>query len=356
MQSSRKWLIAVVIIVTIIACYILFGHGDQKPTTIFEPIVSHDGKQIVYGVDSDKGTVFMSFDLGARKCRQIYKTSESAGSAVFTSDDKRILFSVVEGSKKLFDFGKSQLYIMSADGGNAHRLITSDFSDDCPTIASNGQDVLFIRSGRKVTHSAGVDRWTDDDIYRTDFNGINAIPMTHRKYNDLAGLAIEADNRTLIYCDDRLVGNQRDQIYDLDMQTGVERRLTNGYRYSNEPVISRKSSKIAFISDQHDPFDYEVWCMGLDGKGARQVTQLNRNCSSPIFSPDGKSIVFNVEDGEIWRVNIDGTWPEQLPIFNRDCSSPSFLPDGKSIVFVVDDRELWRVNIDGTGLAKLPIT
>ena len=58
------------------------------------------------------------------------------------------------------------------------------------------------------------------------------------------------------------------------------------------------------------------------------------------MSPDGKRIVFVGPDDKIWVMNIDGSEQTQLTSWRGSCeTSPVWTPDGKSIVFISDSSK-----------------
>ena len=86
--------------------------------------------------------------------------------------------------------------------------------------------------------------------------------------------------------------------------------------------------------------------MNADGSGKRQVTANGASNFSPFFHPDGKRIIFasNVETrGEggrpsfhLFLVGDDGKGPERLTFDGHFNSFPMFSPDGKRLVWVSD--------------------
>ncbi|MEP6756855.1 MAG: hypothetical protein ABJA67_15230, partial [Chthonomonadales bacterium] len=70
---------------------------------------------------------------------------------------------------------------------------------------------------------------------------------------------------------------------------------------------SPNGSEIVFSSDRKIEYKYELWIVNRDGTGLRQVTTLGRQCSHPVFLPDGKNIAMTVDRNELWLVSIDGT-------------------------------------------------
>ena len=96
----------------------------------------------------------------------------------------------------------------------------------------------------------------------------------------------------------------------------------------------------------------EIWVMGADGSGHKQLTFDKGNNLLPSVSPDGRFIVFASDragNHNIWRVDIDGGNPKQLTHGEEDWG-PRVSPEGQWVLYnsASSGKEtLWRVRIDG---------
>jgi Tol biopolymer transport system component len=113
---------------------------------------------------------------------------------------------------------------------------------------------------------------------------------------------------------------------------------------------------------------YQLFTIRPDGTGIVQITHLRGEASTPGWSPDGKLIAFTREtppaNGSVALISPQGTGfrevtpaarqPQPKHIWN---GNPVFTPDGKSIVFVRDqgpaDSGIWIMGADGSGLRRL---
>jgi dipeptidyl aminopeptidase/acylaminoacyl peptidase len=82
-----------------------------------------------------------------------------------------------------------------------------------------------------------------------------------------------------------------------------------------------------------------IWLMDADGKNLHQFTFGEKSESSPMFSPDGKSIAFlSSRDGDdnLYIISLGGGEARQLTKLSTGVGDPLWSPDGKSIAFSSD--------------------
>jgi len=95
-----------------------------------------------------------------------------------------------------------------------------------------------------------------------------------------------------------------------------------------------------------EPGQLDIFVMHADGSGTRQVTTNGSSNFAPYFHPDGKRIIFSSsrhdqgKDGpptfQLYLINDDGTGQEQVTVTGRFNGFPMFSPDGKRLVWVSD--------------------
>ncbi len=95
----------------------------------------------------------------------------------------------------------------------------------------------------------------------------------------------------------------------------------------------------------------DIWSVGTDGKGQRQLTNDKADDSIPISAPDGNSIFFaSNRSGEfhVWQMDTDGSNQKQITK-NKGGFPLAVSPDGKWIYFhSTIDKTIWRTTIDGS--------
>jgi TolB protein len=123
------------------------------------------------------------------------------------------------------------------------------------------------------------------------------------------------------------------------------------------------TGRIAFASDRQGAD--EIWAITAGGEGLFRVTRHSGATGfiEPTFSPDGRWIVFEVDQsnggkGSIWKVRADGSGLTRIldgPGTGTDNRQPNWSPAGDRILFqrAVGASNSWRlftIAPDGTGL------
>ena len=104
----------------------------------------------------------------------------------------------------------------------------------------------------------------------------------------------------------------------------------------------------------------EIYVMNVDGTNPIRLTNNDASDYQPIWSPDGKMILFTSErDGneEVYMMNVDGSDPVNLTDNPSSDTVGSWSPDGKHIVFNSDRDTDWRIyimDVDGSNVEVIP--
>jgi Tol biopolymer transport system component len=113
--------------------------------------------------------------------------------------------------------------------------------------------------------------------------------------------------------------------------------------------------RIAFQSNRGAVEGSEVWLAGADGSNPARLTRgPGRSQASPRWSPDGRSIAFASQAGnghwDVWAIGVDGSGLRQVTRDPADEITPSWSRDGRHLYFTSNRtgrREVWRVAAAG---------
>ncbi|MCS6918005.1 MAG: hypothetical protein RMK52_03080 [Chitinophagales bacterium] len=171
------------------------------------------------------------------------------------------------------------------------------------------------------------------------------------------------------------------EIFIADLNGRIRRQLTNNRFYDAEATVSPRGDRIVFTSNRDG--DLELYSMKLDGSDVRRLTHAFGYDGGAWFSPDGSQIVWRasrptaieeknsyrrlLKEGlvapnrmELWIANADGSKARQITRLGGANWAPVFTPDGKKILFSSNHRyergfpfDLFLINTDGTGLEQV---
>jgi dipeptidyl aminopeptidase/acylaminoacyl peptidase len=128
--------------------------------------------------------------------------------------------------------------------------------------------------------------------------------------------------------------------------TGRAFEIADYYRAVSveSPVVAPDGGLVAFVVHRYDlpkAEDWqEIWTVRPDGSGLRQMTTGHHDDASPVFSPDGKSLLFTSDrEGDrtqLFVMPVDGGEARKLTDFALDLKDPRWSPDGRWIAVTAD--------------------
>jgi TolB protein len=197
------------------------------------------------------------------------------------------------------------IYSVRLDGQQLQRLTSSSGYDAEATISPDGKTIVWtsVKDG-------------DLDLYTMNIDGTNVRRLTDDVGYD-GGAFFSPDSTRIVY----RAAHPSDPTEVAKYQDLLAQRLV-------------------------EPGQLELFVINADGSGKKQVTSNGASNFSPFFHPDGKHIIFssNLEtrgDGgrpsfHLYLVRDDGTGVERLTADGHFNSFPMFSPDGKRLVWVSD--------------------
>jgi serine/threonine protein kinase len=147
------------------------------------------------------------------------------------------------------------------------------------------------------------------------------------------------------------------QISDRGQTATAERRwLTRGNSTDRQPVYSPDGKWVIFSSDRSGNLD--LWAVSTETGAIRRLTRDAAEDWDPGFLPDGRLLWSSNRGGrfEIWIAQADGSGARQLTQDGMSAQNPTATPDGSWVVYSSGHpghRGVWKIRPDGSAATHL---
>ena len=154
------------------------------------------------------------------------------------------------------------------------------------------------------------------------------------------------------------------EISLLDVDRSLRVNLTRSPALDFNAAWSLDGTRMAFTSIRDGRVQLLLLTLGTGGGVRRLGDQSIASSVRPVWSPDGKSVVYEVElhnAKDLYIVDVDaplipGDNPRPLVVSRWDDRFPVWSPDGSQIAFVswrTGDAEIFLIHPDGSNLTNL---
>jgi TolB protein len=290
-----------------------------------EAYFSFDGNRLVYQstLEPDGKTIRSCYqiyimDLDGTNIRRVSTGTGGTTCGYFFPGDRRVLFSSThlispycppapeQSERYRWSLDPYDIFSMNIGGRDIQRLTANPGYDAEATVSPDGKTIVFtsLRNG-------------DLDVYSMDIDGKNLKRLTREIGYD-GGAFFSPDGKRIVY---RAHHPQTDQ--------------------------ELKAYQDLLAHNLVEPSNLEIFIMHADGSNHTQVTDNGRSNFSPFFHPDGKRIIYSSNlstpadhpgrpSFHLHIINEDGTQSEQITFKGHFNSFPMFSPDGKQLVWSSD--------------------
>jgi TolB protein len=261
-----------------------------------------------------------------------------------------------------------QIFVMDADGGGLSLASTGEGRTTCAYFLPGDREVLYASTHHddpkpppEPDRSRGY-VWPvfhTYDVFAVGLDGKNLRNLTRSPGYDAEATVSPKGDRIVFT-------SARDgdlDIYSMNLDGSGVVRLTNEPGYDGGAFFSPDGTKVVWRAGRPEtdearaefkalldrgivrPTRLEIWVADADGKNAKQVTKNGKANFAPVFTPDGRRILFssNMDDPrgrsfDLYVVDLDGTRLERVTWYTDDehddfDSFPHFSPDGRRLAF-----------------------
>jgi TolB protein len=311
-------------------------------------------------VTTPASTAFVPAEPGEGHLANIRQLTFGGNNAesYFSRSGKQLIFQRQEKSDSACD----QEYIMNVDGSGMRRISNGMGRTTCGFFYANDSRVLYSSTFKHDPQCpVPLDRshgyvWPIGflEIYTSKPDGSDLRQLTNNgAYN--AEATLSWDGKRIIFTSTR---DGDIDLYTMNTDGTDVRRITSRVGYDGGawfspdgkqivwraayPVTAADTADYLRLLQQHmvRPAKVVVWVANADGSNPRQVTRLGGANFAPVFTPDGKKIIFssNYESPrsgafDLFLINPDGTGLEKVTTHPDFDSFPMFSDDGKKLVW-----------------------
>ncbi len=325
------------------AILLLFGCSYRKPegmpgSAAFSDLHLKNVTRLTF--DGDNGEAYFSADgkkltfqsrRGGYACDKIWTMNidgsdkrmvspdHGANTCSFFFPDGRIIFASTNhlpgdcpprpktpaGARYVWPLYPYNIFTANADGTGLKKITDNPKYDAEPVVSSDGKQVVF-----------GSQREGNFDVYIMNSDGTNLRRLTDR-YGYNGGPWFSPDGRKIVW-----------------------------RAWYPETDAEKAQWKDSMENNYILAFPLDLWVMDADGTNKRMLLHNGATNFAPSWHPDGKRIIFagNKDDWhadikqyghnfELYLINLDGTGLERLTYNNVFDSFPMFSPDGKKLVW-----------------------
>jgi dipeptidyl aminopeptidase/acylaminoacyl peptidase len=314
---------------------------------VADPRLSPDGRQVAYTLttldakedDSDTDIYLVSTDGGEPLRLTSGKKPET--SPRFSPNGEWIAFvSGREGKTK-------QVYLLSRKGGEAVKL--TDHAADVSDLAWSPDSKRLAL----VVSDVDPDAEHDEEAKENGEAKKKPRPIVLRR------LQFKRDGEGYLR-------EVRKHVHVFDLEKKVSIQVTSGPFDDSDPTWSPDGQSIAFVSNRTLPDpdrsqNTDIFVVeAREGQVPRAVGTGPGTDGSPSFSPDGRWIAYVAggDPKDLWygashlalAPAAGGASRPLTAELDRNVTSPRFAPDGRSVLFLLEDRgnrHLARVSVEG---------
>jgi TolB protein len=266
----------------------------------------------------------------------------TASEAAFPGGNGRIVFAAGRSIQP------SYLGSVQPDGSGRQRLTEGPLYDSGANWSADGQHIVFTRKKGLVPITPR--RW----VWMANADGSGATKIGRRNRGEPS---LSPNGRRIVFQKGMLFFAN---LYVMNLRGRILYQLTSSFGQESGPAWSPDGSTIAFVAEDPDTGDSQIWTIAAGGGTPVEITTSATDKYEVDWSPDGTSLAFSSQ-GQIGIVGSDGS-DEHLITAATDTSysGPAWSPDGTLIACTLYSEarraDIWTMTPDGSNLTQVTAT
>ena len=259
-------------------------------------------------------------DRTAATRQQLVSTFDGSHSAASLSPDGSFMTFLQDAD------GASEVFVKSLARGEPIQITRGGSHAERPRWSPRNDQIVFARSRQgiwSVPPLGGEPRLIIENGYNPNFS------------RDGTQLVFERERQILIAAAD---GTGARRIDGVPVRTFAD--------VAAQPALSPDGATVAFFLQEAGP-NGDLWTIPTRGGEPKRLTSDIREGGDPVWTPDGRAIVFRSKRGgseTLWRISADGGTPEALTTGTGADREPDLTSDGRRLVFT-NVRNEWNLTI-----------
>jgi len=338
--------------------------------------ISPDDSHISFRRYAPRDRTLFVANIDGSDIKPIYETSKTFTDNVFSPDGRLLAFATGQSDTGTRDYGVNTIDLASGEAHPAtdHKwfhvrsiawlpdgsglFVTARMKNDDPhqiwkitlptgevsKVTDTQDDLVTLGLTADLTQAVVMQLSLTSNLYRgpiTEPDSARAVAHAHM------GVAW-SPNGDLVFSSSA-TGNA--DIWLIDAKASTQKQLTTEVATDIEPVFSPDGRFIVFVSDRGGK--YNLWRMNPDGSDLVQLTNGDGE-TGPAFAKDGQFVLFNsINDGGLWQISLDAS--ERRLISNKTGFDVSISPDGKKLAHFAKSGQKTKIVIassDGESMLR----
>jgi tricorn protease len=312
------------------------------------PALKSDAQQYWPLFSPDSRSVFITTLNGDSKTPNLWRVPINGGEPKqvtrYTSDAVRFPAMARNGSLIAYLYN-GDIYTIHLDGSDIHKVNTIIRTDD--RVNNTERQTLTTSDGGEMSPDfKQFALMMKGGIWLMPSNGGTATQLTPNDghYEDFAW---SPDGSKLVTISDR--GNQTD-VYVIDAKTKALTRITNDAETESDTHYAPDGKSVSFVKAGPQP---GLYVAPADGSAPARRVAVGNGINSDEFrlgitahawSPDSKWLAFvrtdRYQDQDLWVVPVVGGEAVNVTRYPGRYREPLFTPDGKKLLFLNDRNTL----------------